>query len=282
MKYNRILTSAALLATLSFAVTPAFAQRSRGAAAAARAEALELRGPRGSSAPRSVPAVALLQRWRLHARRISRAASTRASRAASTRTSHVASTRASHAVSTRTSRVASTRTSHAASTRTSRVASTRTSRAASTRVHQSRGVYYEPGTCRLPGTGARWLLQPVALRRLRGAVPLLSSVLLVPAALQHRFRAVDRLSGRVHGLVLLRLPVSGLLRLSARVRPVRAGVLPTGVLPAARLRLSGCELRRPSIHRRTIRRAALRSQAITSPILSRDRSSRSRERHPAA
>jgi hypothetical protein len=51
MRYNGILTSAALLATLSFSVTPAFAQRGGGSSAPRGGSGA--RAPQGSSAPRS-------------------------------------------------------------------------------------------------------------------------------------------------------------------------------------------------------------------------------------
>ena len=251
MKYNGILTSAALLATLSFSVTPAFAQqRSRGARAL-RAEALEL-APRAASAPRSS------QPSRSYGAAVPRAAISR-----------VASTRASRAASTRTSRAASTRASHAASTRYP-------SRGVYT--SQSRGVYRYPArgvysnrACRLP-IRAQYGSRAVYVAPYRYYRPYYC----VPAALQPRFRAVDRLSGRVHGLVLLRLPVSAYYGYPAAYAPYAPAYYPPPaygypVAPAA-----------PHIHRRAIRRAALRSRAITSLILSRDRSSRSRARHQAA
>src|SRR5450830_1415185 len=90
----------------------------------------------------------------------------------------------------------------------------------------------DPASRRLPEPVARCLLEPVA-GRLRGAVSLLSSVLLVPPALQPGLRAVDWVSGRVLVSVLLRLR----LRLPVFVRSVPI----SGVLPAVGLQLSGAE-----------------------------------------
>src|SRR5260221_2286311 len=54
MDYNRILTSAAVLATLSFIVTPAFVRQHSRGSSASRGSALA-GGPRASTGPRSVP-----------------------------------------------------------------------------------------------------------------------------------------------------------------------------------------------------------------------------------
>ena len=63
MKYNAILTSAALLATLSFSVTPAFAQRGRGSSAPrASSGASAPRGGSGARAPQAAPRSSLPSR----------------------------------------------------------------------------------------------------------------------------------------------------------------------------------------------------------------------------